>query len=135
MKLLPYVLGWGNCRTLSCPPIPTKLDSLRAMIQFGEICIFIITFYVFQKKWSEGCWPMQSWTLSLQDIKRHRSLNAYDDSCLIKSRWKMQQDVEALLKESENKIFLDLKSRGCKKAHFNRREKQKYSYKFRNILE
>lgn len=63
MKLLPYVVGLECCPPLLCtpnsPPTPALVDSLKALIKFGEICIFAVTFlYVTDGLEKEGLLPV-----------------------------------------------------------------------------
>lgn len=47
MKLLPHVVGLESCLPLSTtdsPPAATLVDSLEALIKFGKIHIFAVTF-------------------------------------------------------------------------------------------
>ena len=50
MKLSPYAVGLESCPPLLCfptipfPPTPTPVDSLKALIKFGEIHIFAVAF-------------------------------------------------------------------------------------------
>lgn len=62
MKLLPYVVGLESCPPLLCtptsPPTPALVDSLKALIKFGEIHIFAVTFlYVTDGLEKEGLLP------------------------------------------------------------------------------
>lgn len=62
MKLLPYVVWLESCPPLLCtpnsPPPPTSVHSLKALIKFGEIHIFAVTFlYVTDGLEREGLPP------------------------------------------------------------------------------